>query len=200
MAKLDRSFYLHPDVREVARRLIGMVIVTRIDGMRTSGMITETEAYAGVDDSASHAYKGRRTARNESMYAIGGTAYVYISYGIHHLFNIVTNQENIPHAVLLRSIEPLEGLNHMMLRRNKREVTPALTTGPGSAALALGISKLHDGCDLTGTVIWIEDRGLMTPYRRIVSTPRIGIDNSGKDRYKPYRYYLGDSPWVSRTR
>ncbi|MCS6991441.1 MAG: DNA-3-methyladenine glycosylase [Chitinophagales bacterium] len=197
--KLPRSFYLHDDVVELARALLGKVLVTELEGKRTAGIITETEAYAGINDSASHAYQGRRTARNEVMYAIGGTAYVYINYGLHHLFNVVTNREEIPHAILIRSIEPLEGLDVMLERRGKQTLSYTLTTGPGSAARALGITKELNGADLLGHLIWIEDRGISFSTRQIATSPRIGIDSCGKDRLKPYRFLVKDSPWVSRS-
>lgn len=196
--KLPRSFYLHTDVVLLARRLLGKVLVTHLDGVRTAGIITETEAYAGEQDSASHAYCGRRTPRNEVMYARGGTAYVYINYGMHHLFNVVTNREGIPHAVLIRSIEPLEGIPVMLQRRGKSVLTPALTSGPGSAARALGITKALNGADLLDHQVWIEDRGLRITAARIGTSPRIGIDNCGKDRWLPYRFFLLDSAYVSR--
>ncbi|MCS6917531.1 MAG: DNA-3-methyladenine glycosylase [Chitinophagales bacterium] len=195
--KLPRRFYLHDEVTELARQLLGKVLVTRLNGQRTAGIITETEAYAGIDDSASHAYCGHRTPRNEVMYWIGGTAYVYINYGLHHLFNVVTNREGIPHAVLIRSIEPVEGLERMLERRGKKEVSYSLTTGPGNAARALGITKDLNGMDLLGSILWIEDRGLVVPAEAIAVTPRIGIDGCGKDRLKPYRFFIRNSRWVS---
>ena len=116
MKQLPRSFYLATDVVDLARELLGKVILTEVDGLRTSAIITETEAYAGETDKASHAFGGRRTARTEVMYAQGGTAYVYLCYGIHHLFNVVTNQRDVPHAVLVRAAAPLEGITVMQDR------------------------------------------------------------------------------------
>src|SRR5262245_1386965 len=116
MPKLQRSFYLRENVLKIAEELLGKFLVTKFNGVITSGMITEAEAYAGVIDSASHAFKGRRTERTEIMYALGGTAYIYLCYGIHHLFNVVTNEEDVPHAVLIRALEPAEGINLMLKR------------------------------------------------------------------------------------
>lgn len=186
MAKLPRSFYLRSDVVTIARELIGQRLVTRIDGVRTTGIITETEAYAGEGDRASHAFGGRRTSRTEVMYARGGTAYVYLCYGIHHLFNVVTNHADIPHAVLVRGIRPEEGMEQMALRRGVRKPT---TNGPGTAAKALGIRTIHTGTDLLGDLIHIE----MTEgplLGDIEAGPRIGVDYAGADAALPYRFLL----------
>lgn len=186
MSKLPRSFYTRDDVVGIARELIGKVLVTRIDGAYTAGVITETEAYAGAIDRASHAYGDRRTARTEVMYARGGTAYVYLCYGIHHLFNVVTNASNTPHAVLVRAIHPLEGIEMMKARRHQRKLT---TGGPGTVGQALGIRTMHSGTDLLGTLIHIEDRGIIVPDERIIAGPRIGVDYAGEDALLPYRFH-----------
>jgi DNA-3-methyladenine glycosylase len=139
MAKLKRSFYTRDNVVAVARELLGKFLITRIDGVLTSGMITETEAYGGISDRASHAYNGRRTNRTEIMFAEGGTAYVYLCYGIHHLFNVVTHKKDTPHAILIRAIEPVEGIDIMVERRKKERLDFSLTSGPGALSQALGI-------------------------------------------------------------
>ncbi len=185
MKRLPRSFYTRGDVVTIARELLGKVIVTRFDGKTTSGIITETEAYAGQGDRASHAFGGRRTARNEPMYARGGIAYVYLCYGIHHLFNVVTNQHGTPHAVLLRGIHPLEGSELMLQRRGVKKLT---TNGPGTAAQALGIHTKHSGHDLLGDPISIEDRGIIVPDDLVIVGPRVGVDYAGKDALLPYRF------------
>ncbi|MBK8338816.1 MAG: DNA-3-methyladenine glycosylase [Flavobacteriales bacterium] len=184
---LPRSFYLRDDVVPIARDLLGMTLHTRIDGQHVSAAITETEAYAGINDRASHAYGGRRTPRNEMMYAEGGRAYVYICYGIHHLLNIVTHLLGVPHAVLVRGVRAIEGATVMDRRRGRAAAT---TDGPGTAAQAMGIRRAHDGTDLLGASIWIEDDGVRYPDQAIVSGPRIGVNYAGADALLPYRFFL----------
>ena len=132
MCKLTRDFYLQEDVVKISRELLGKVLCTKFNGKFTSGIITETEAYAGIPDKASHAYNGRRTKRTEVMYGMGGTAYVYLCYGIHHLFNIVTNKKDIPHAVLIRAVKPLDGIDLILKRRNQKKLTEKISSGPGT--------------------------------------------------------------------
>jgi DNA-3-methyladenine glycosylase len=196
MTLLSRDFYIRPDVVTIARELLGKVLVTNIDGQLTSGIITETEAYAGATDKASHAFGGRRTERTEIMYRVGGTAYVYLCYGVHSLFNIVTNIENIPHAVLIRGIRPVDGIPEMLLRTGKALVNKNLANGPGKVSKALGIHYSHTGTDLVnGPVkaskkIWIEDRGVPVINSKILSTPRIGVEYAGEDAMLPYRFLV----------
>jgi DNA-3-methyladenine glycosylase len=186
MKKLPRSFYLREDVVAVATDLLGKVLVTRFNGTITSGMITETEAYNGVIDRASHAFGGKRTGRNEMMYAAGGVAYVYLCYGIHHLFNVVTHRSGIPHAVLIRAVHPLDGTSTMRERRNaERTLT---TNGPGTLTHALGIRVTHNGTDLLGDTLYIEDRGFSVPNSAIIAGPRVGVDYAGSDALLPYRF------------
>lgn len=186
MKKLPRSFYLCEDVIEIARDLLGKVLITRFGGSVTAGIITETEAYNGSVDRASHAFGGKRTPRNEMMYAQGGTAYVYLCYGIHHLFNVVTHRSNIPHAVLVRAVHPLAGQPIMAARR---KVIGKLTTGgPGTLSEALGIRTEHNGTDLLGDAIHIADQGMLVPDRSIIDGPRIGVDSAGTDALLPYRF------------
>ncbi|MBP7514337.1 MAG: DNA-3-methyladenine glycosylase [Flavobacteriales bacterium] len=188
MPKLKRSFYLRDDVVEVARDLLGKVLVTRFEGKITSGIICETEAYAGVIDRASHAFGGRRTARNEVMYGKGGTSYVYLCYGIHHLFNVVTHSAGTPHAVLVRAIHPLEGIE---LMRERRGGSARFSTGgPGTLTRALGIRTAHNGTDLLSDTIHIEERSITIPERIIVAGPRIGVDYAGDDAMLPYRFHF----------
>ncbi len=193
---LTADFYQRPDVLGIARELVGKVIVTHIDGQTTTAMITETEAYAGVTDRASHAWRGRRTARTEVMYAPGGVAYVYLCYGIHHLFNVVTNVQDIPHAVLIRAVAPLEGIDAMLQRRGCNKVTPQLTSGPGALSVALGINKMHTGFSLAGPDIRIEDQDMAISH--LTATPRIGVAYAGADALLPYRFFATGSPWVSK--
>lgn len=196
---LQAGFYTREDVVQVSKDLLGKVLVTRFDGKLTSGIITETEAYAGITDAASHAYGGRRTARTETMYHEGGVAYVYLCYGIHHLFNVVTNARDIPHAVLIRAVEPAEGIEEMLKRRNKQELQPQLTAGPGALSQALGIHTQHSGSSLLNSKqLFIEDRGVVVNEADVISSTRIGVAYAGEDAYLPYRFYIKDNKYVSK--
>ena len=197
MKRLDRKFYLRGNVLQIARELPGKFLITKFDGIVTGGMITEVEAYAGVTDRASHAFNNRRTARTEVMYAAGGTAYVYLCYGIHHLFNVVTNKTGIPHAILIRAIEPVEGISTMMKRRKKHLPDATLTAGPGALSEALGIHTQHTGMSLLNGNIWLEDRGVLIPEMKIAETTRVGVAYAGADALLPYRFYITGNKWVS---
>ena len=192
--KLSKEFYLDTDVVAIARKLIGKYLFTEIAGILTGGIITETEAYAGETDKASHAYGGRRTSRTEIMYHEGGQSYVYLCYGIHSLFNVVTNKENIPHAVLIRAVFPVEGLSEILARRKNNKLLPSkLIIGPGNVAQAFGIHYSDTGKSLLGTEIWIEDRSIKIPKSAIISGPRIGVDYAGADALLPYRFSVSHS-------
>jgi DNA-3-methyladenine glycosylase len=187
--KLPYSFYLRDDVVTIARDLLGMYVFTRIDGLGiTGGMITETEAYAGTTDRASHAWNGRRTGRTEVMYRPGGCAYVYLCYGIHSLFNIVTHREGVPHAVLIRGIMPLVGLEIMHQRTGKVPHPLKSGSGPGKVSSLLGINYRMTGTDLAGDLIWLEDRGVAPRSGEIEAGPRVGVDYAGEDALLPYRF------------
>ena len=188
--KLKRDFYLRNDVVQISKELLGKYLCTRINGTLTTGMITETEAYAGVTDKASHAYGGRRTNRTETMFGEGGRAYVYLCYGIHHLFNVVTNKAEVPHAVLIRAVKAEDGLTMILKRRNKTAMVKNLSSGPGTVSEALGIKTLLNGADLLGKSIWIEDRGVSILPSDISSGPRIGVDYAGKDALLPWRFRI----------
>lgn len=197
MPVLPRSFYLRTDVVAVARDLLGKYLCTWIGEKFTSGMIVETEAYAGASDRASHAYGNRRTARTEIMFRIGGTAYVYLCYGMHSLFNVVTNDEGIPHAVLIRGIVPADGPEHMLERTDKKSFPKNPGIGPGKVSKLVGIHYSHTGIDLTVTgsnvnkpFVWIEDRGYRVNPGRIKVTARIGVGYAGEDAHLPYRFIL----------
>ena len=190
MRRLPVSYYRHHDVLYLSQDLIGKMLMTHIDGELTGGIIVETEAYRGPEDRASHAHKGRRTRRNEVMFAKGGFAYVYRCYGIHNLFNIVTNEAEIPHAILIRAIEPVEGIPTMLRRRGKDKLDRTLTAGPGALCQALGIDLRHNGLSLSGPEIWLEDRGLTYAPDQIVTAPRIGIAYAGEDALLPWRFCL----------
>jgi DNA-3-methyladenine glycosylase len=195
MTLITRDFYTRPDVVLIARELLGKLLVTQFDGKLSGGIITETEAYEGITDRASHAYAGRRSERTDIMYRMGGTAYVYLCYGVHSLFNIVTNVEEIPHAVLIRGILPVDGSQHMLERAGKKEILKDFTNGPGKVTKALGIHYSHTGLDLIvkpgrkrDSGIWLEDNGFSINVAEIKVTPRIGVDYAGEDALLPYRF------------
>ena len=197
MSKLSADFYKRDDVLLISHELLGKVLCTNFHGKLTSGIIVETEAYAGITDKASHAYGGKRTKRTETMYASGGTVYVYLCYGIHHLFNIVTNKENIPHAVLIRAIHPRDGIEIMLQRRNKKKIDQSLTGGPGSLTRSLGITVKDSGRSLMDNFIWLEDQNIQINNQNILATPRVGIQYAGKDAQNPWRFQIENNPWVS---
>jgi DNA-3-methyladenine glycosylase len=198
MSKLPYSFYQDTDVNQLAIQLLGKQLYTFIDGVLTSGTIVETEAYNGVEDKASHAYGGRFTDRTKIMYDEGGMSYVYLCYGIHHLFNVVTAPKGTPHAVLIRGLEPVNGLDIMLHRRNKPVLKPALTAGPGALAKAMGIDKTLNAKDLCGEEIWIEDNGLIVRSDDIVAVPRVGVDYAEDHALLPWRYYIKGNKFVSK--
>ena len=186
--KIGPEYYLNEDVVFVAKDLLGKVICTNINGRFCSGYISETEAYAGVNDKASHAYGNLRSKRTEVMYHKGGKAYVYLCYGIHKLFNVVTGPIATPHAVLIRGIQPLEGIEIMEKRRKKKLGTKQFSSGPGTLTQALGIGMENNNTDLQGDTIWIEDHQVETRENEISIGPRIGIDYAGEDKDLPYRF------------
>jgi DNA-3-methyladenine glycosylase len=183
----------------VAKELIGKILVTTFHGKLTAGRIVETEAYNGVIDKASHAYNNRRTNRTEIMYATGGVAYVYLCYGIHHLFNVVTNLEGIPNAVLIRALEPIIGIETMLNRSNKIKQGYDLTRGPGNVSKSLGILTKHTGYSLLGEQIFIAEDSFCYETEKIMATPRIGVDYAGEDALLPYRFIVKGNLNVSGT-
>lgn len=197
MEKIPVEFYRRKDVLQIARELLGKILVTRFDTIETSGRIVEVEAYNGIVDKASHAFGGRRTNRNEIMYAAGGVAYVYLCYGIHHLFNVVTHSKETPHAILIRAVEPVSGIDEMLKRTGKKKVDNTLTRGPGNLSKALGIFTSHSGMSLTGNELLIADDGFGFSKKEIAASPRIGVDYAGKDALLPYRFYIKGNPFVS---
>lgn len=196
--KLPREFYTRPDVLNVSRDLLGkLLVVPGPNGERVSGKIVEVEAYRGPEDRASHAYGGRRTKRTETMYRLGGVAYVYFVYGMYFQFNVVSNVEDVPHAILVRALEPVEGIEIMRARRHSHP-DHNLTNGPGKLCIAMGIDRQLDGADLLGDSVWIEDYEKISPGR-IVRGPRIGIDYAEKWIDKPWRFWIKRNTYVSRT-
>lgn len=196
--RLPADFYLRTDVVAVARDLLGKILVTEFEGRHCAVRITEVEAYRAPDDRASHAWANRRTARTETMFRAGGRAYVYLCYGIHHLFNVVTAPEGMAHAVLLRAAEPLEGLDYMLERRKLNAPSPKLSTGPGALAQALGLRTAHDGLSLIrqDSPVWMEDRGYRVFDPDIGAGPRIGVEYAGECAAWEWRFWLKGSKFV----
>ena len=194
---LPLSFYQQKSVVKIARDLLGKILVTNFEGIYSSGRIVETEAYNGIVDKASHAYNSRRTKRTTIMYLPGGVAYVYLIYGIHHLFNVVTNIEEEPHAVLIRAIEPLAGIDTMLKRMKKTVPDYTIGKGPGNVSKALGISTIHTGVSLMNREIFIADDGTRIKPSSITATKRIGVDYAADDALLPYRFIVKDNPYVS---
>jgi DNA-3-methyladenine glycosylase len=195
--RLDRSFYDRADVTNIAKELLGKLLITNFNGILTSGRIVETEAYAGSGDKASHAYGNRRTVRTEVMFGNPGTAYVYLCYGIHHLFNVVTNKKDIPHAILIRAVEPVQGVEEMLQRTGKVRADHTITRGPGNVSRALGIYTHHTGISLLSDELFIAADGFKLKKEQILTTARIGVDYAAEDSLLPYRYIIKDNPFVS---
>ncbi|WP_059358710.1 DNA-3-methyladenine glycosylase [Parachlamydia acanthamoebae] len=195
--QVSLDYFQQEDVLKLGQDLLGKYLMTRIDGQLTGGQIVEVEAYRGPEDKASHAWNLRRTKRNEVMYWEGGSCYVYCCYGIHALFNIVTHKKEVPHAILIRAIQPEIGIDVMLQRRKAPHLKRATTGGPGALTQALGITTKHNGLSLTGPLIWIEDKGVSIPEKDILSSPRVGIDYAGEDALLPWRYRIKDNAWTS---
>lgn len=193
--KLRPSFYLGDDVTDLAMKLLGKILWTNIDGQITSGIVVETEAYSYLEG-ACHAHMNRRTKRTETLFAEGGTAYVYLCYGIHHLFNIVTNRDGIAEAVLIRAVEPYEGKEIMQERRGRSLRDNQLTSGPGKLSQALGISTRNNSISLLGDKIWLS-HGITIAENSIIRDVRIGVDYAGEDALLPWRFLVKDNPYIS---
>jgi len=196
--KLPLSFYQRNDVVAISRELLGKYLFTCIDGEYSGGYIVETEAYNGSIDRASHAFGNRLTSRTRIMYEHGGVAYVYLCYGIHEMFNIVTSTKGEPHAILIRAIHPTEGLDVMLRRRKMMTLKRTITSGPGTVAQALAISRQINAISLQSDTLWIEDRGLIIPDDQIVIAPRIGVAYAREDAMLPYRFYIKGDEYVSK--
>jgi len=197
--KLPRKFYSRTDTVQIARELLGkLLVVPDENGRRVSGMIVETEAYLGVEDRGAHSYGGRRTARNEVMYGLAGHVYVFFVYGMYYQFNAVTGPIDHPHAILVRGVEPVEGIETMRERRgSKAKKDRDLTSGPGKLAIAMAIDRSLNGADLLGERCWLEQyRGI--PDDEVAAGPRIGIDYAGEDALRPWRFWLKGNEYVSR--
>lgn len=197
MNTIPVDFFDRDDVVSIAKELIGKILLTNFDNVITSGRIVETEAYLAFSDKASHSYNGRRTAKNEHMYSAPGTVYVYICYGMHQMMNIVTNKKDIPDAVLIRALEPLEGIETMLERSGKIKVDHTLTKGPGNVGRSLGIHKKHSGELIhSGHIFLLEDGNTFTEDN-IVCSKRIGVESAGAHRLLPYRFYVKGNKNVS---
>lgn len=194
--KLDREFYLREDTVGIARDLLGKLVVVPDSGKRISGMIVETEAYLGIEDRAAHSYGGRRTARTEATYALGGHVYVFFVYGMYYQLNVVTGPVDHPHVVLIRAVEPIEGIDQMRERRGEMK-DRNLTSGPGKLCIALGIDRSLNTADLLGDRIWLEDFRDLEGDQVLVGK-RIGIDYAGEDANRPWRFWISDNQFVSK--
>lgn len=197
MKKVPLSFYNRTDVLRISREMLGKIVVSNIDGLVTSGRIVETEGYVGMTDKASHAFGGRRTARNEHMYWGPATAYIYVCYGMHQMLNVVTNGNNIPDAILIRAIEPIKGLEIMSDRTGKSITDKTITRGPGNVGKALGINKHLSGIHLLDNQIYLLDDGIIFINDEIGITKRIGVESAGADGLLPRRFYVKGNPYVS---
>lgn len=195
--KLNRSFFERDDTVAIAKELLGKLLITNFNDTETIARIVETEAYCGSIDKASHAYNNRRTTRTEIMYNSGGVAYVYLCYGIHHLFNVVTGKAEIPNAVLIRGVEPVYGMDIMMKRTGRLKWDRAIGSGPGNVTKALGIETSHTGLSLNGEKLYLVDDGFQFSEEKIIATPRIGVDYAGEDALLPFRFAIAGHPQVS---
>jgi DNA-3-methyladenine glycosylase len=191
MTVLPFHFYQSSDVVQIAKDLLGKWLFSQVDNSPiTGGIIIETEAYAGAEDRACHAFGNRRTQRTEVMFHEGGIAYIYLCYGIHHLLNVVTNRKNVPHAVLIRALYPKLGIETMLKRRKKTSLDLTLTAGPGSICQALGLDRSHNGLSFDSKVLWIEDHGHVVHPKSIQSSPRIGVEYAKEHALLPWRFYI----------
>jgi DNA-3-methyladenine glycosylase len=195
--KLPATFFERADVVTITKELLGKVLVSNFDNQLTAGRIVEAEAYNGPFDKASHSYNNRRTKRTEVMYSHGGVAYIYLCYGIHQMFNIVTNVKDIPNAILIRAVEPLTGIDIMLGRAKK--VTPSfdLTRGPGNVAKSFGFHTSQTGISLQSHELYVADDGFTYPESEIVATARIGVDYAAEDAMLPYRFIVKGNKYVS---
>lgn len=196
--KLNLDFYQRADVVQIAKDLLGKKLCTHINGAFTSGIIVETEAYRAPEDPASHAFQNKLTPRTKAFFAQGGVAYVYLIYGMYNLFNVVTNVEGVPHAVLIRAIEPKEGVEVMLKRRKLDKVKRNLTGGPGILSIALGIELAHNFEPLDQNNIWIEGAENIAE-NKIIASPRVGMGENVFEPYfsMPWRFRIKDNKFTS---
>jgi len=199
MSKLNKSFYCSNNILDIAQSLLGKILYTNFSNKLTGGMIVEVEAYLGATDKACHSYNNKRTKRTETMFESGGISYVYLCYGMHYLFNVVVGEKNNPCAILIRAIEPIDGIKMMFKRRNFTQLKNNLTNGPGKLTQSLGITDKCNKQSLIDTLVWIEDHNIKIIKKDILSSSRIGVDYAGQDAKLPYRFYIKNNQWVSKT-
>ena len=195
--KLPKNNYLGRDVVKMARNLLGKKLWTNFNNHLTAGIIVEVEAYCGATDAACHAFPDKKTPRTKIMYETGGLAYVYLVYGMHHLFNIVTNVEGKADAVLIRAIEPCEGEELMKVRRQRQQRDKLLSGGPARLTQALGITVDDNKTNLQGDKIWLTE-GKIYQDKNIVTSTRIGVEYAGEDALLEWRFHIKDNKFVSK--
>jgi len=197
--RLSVNFYTRTDTVQVSKDLLGKYLMTNFDNQITGGRIVETEAYRAPEDKACHAYNNRYTNRTKTMFEKGGIAYIYLCYGIHHLFNVVTGTKGMAHAVLIRAIEPTDNIPFMLKRRNLTSVNSRLTAGPGIMSKALGITTAQMGSSLClpDSNIWLEERDPPITEKQIIASPRVGIDYAEECVEWPWRFRIKDNKWTS---
>ena len=198
MSKLNKSFYCSNNILDIAQSLLGKILYTNFSNKLTGGMIVEVEAYLGETDKACHSYNNKRTKRTEPMFQSGGISYVYLCYGMHYLFNVVVGEKNNPCAILIRAIEPIDGIKVMLKRRNFAKLKNNLTNGPGKLTQSLGITNIANQQSLIDTLVWIENQNIKIMKKDILSSSRIGVDYAGQDAKLPYRFYIRNNQWVSK--
>ena len=199
MSKLNKSFYCSNNILDIAQSLLGKILYTNLSNKITGGMIVDVEAYLGTTDKACHSYNNKRTKRTEAMFESGGISYVYLCYGMHYLFNVVVGEKNNPCAILIRAIEPIDGIKVMLKRRNFAKLKNNLTNGPGKLTQSLGITNRENQKSLIDTLVWIENQNIKIMKKDILSSSRIGVDYAGQDAKLPYRFYIKNNQWVSKT-
>lgn len=187
--KIPASYYTNSDVVFLAKKLLGKLLITTINGIKTGGIITETEAYSEVEKGC-HAYNKRKTERTKILFEKGGIAYVYLCYGMHYLFNVVSGQQDFAQAVLIRSIQPTIGIDEILVRRNQSKINPNVCNGPAKVCQALGITKIQNAISLLGNEIWLEPTSTIIQEEQIQISPRIGIDYAEEDKHLPWRFVL----------
>jgi DNA-3-methyladenine glycosylase len=196
---LSRNFYEGDDILAISKSLLGKKLCTNIEGDFTSGIIVEAEAYKAPEDKASHAYGNKITPRTKTMFSGPGTGYVYIIYGMYHLFNVISGPVGTAHCILIRAIEPLDGIDIMQRRRGMPKLQKSLTNGPGKFSIAMGIHKNFDGTDLTHkSDIWIEEAWPEVDESEIIVGPRVGMSTAEECSNWPFRFRIRNNKWTSK--
>ena len=199
MNLLPQSYYQRSDILMLSRDLLGKIIISRINGETTAGRIVETEAYRAPEDRGSHAYGNKKTQRTETVFRKGGHTYIYLCYGIHHLCNVVSGGEGIAHAILIRAIEPIDGIEVMHKRRGIKKPDYNLTNGPGKWTQAMGITTSSNNIKYYAkkSPIQIHDADPI-PESEIISSPRVGIAYAQAWAHMPWRYRIKNNKWTSK--